>query len=67
MTVNGLRRDEVTCSPPVPKRVANPKVREDRAVQDFRQNSEKMHRVTSEDADTKAYLSTIREEGRARR
>ena len=38
--------------PPVPERVANPKIREDRAVQDFRQNSEKMRRATSKDACT---------------
>ena len=42
--------------PPVPERVANPKIREDRAVQDVRQNSEKMHRTTSEDAYTKAWF-----------
>ena len=29
--------------PPVPERIAIPRIREDRAVQDFRQNSEKMH------------------------
>ena len=40
--------------PPVPERVATPRIREDRAVQDFRQNSEKMHRATSEVANTKA-------------
>ena len=36
--------------PSVPERVANPRIRKDRVVQDFRQNSEKMHRATSEDA-----------------
>ena len=41
--------------PPAPERVADPRVREDRAVQDFRQNSEKMHRA-SEDAYTKAWF-----------
>ena len=42
--------------PPVPERVANPKTREDRAAQDLRQNSEKMHRATSKDAYTKAWF-----------
>ena len=40
--------------PPVPERFANPRIREDPAVQDFRQNSEKMHRATSDDAYIKA-------------
>ena len=31
---------------PPTERVANPRIREDRAVQDFRQNSDKMHRAT---------------------
>ena len=47
-------------SPPVPERVANPRVREDRAVQDFRQNSEKVHRAISEDAYTKAWFDYCR-------
>ena len=34
--------------PPVPERVTNPRIREDRAVQDFQMNSEKMHRATYE-------------------
>ena len=46
--------------PPVPERVANPRIREDRAVQDFRQNSEKLHRATSEDAYTKAWFDYCR-------
>ena len=46
--------------PPVPERVANTKIREDRAVQDFRQNSEKMHRATSKDAYTKAWFHHCR-------
>ena len=33
--------------PPVPERVANPRIREDRAVHDFQYNSEKMHRATT--------------------
>ena len=46
--------------PPVPERVANLKIREDRAVQDFRQNSEKMHRAASEDACPKAWFDCCR-------
>ena len=42
--------------PPAPERVANPRIREDRAVQDFQCNSEKMHRATYEDAYTKAWF-----------
>ena len=59
--------------PPVPQRVANPKIRQDRAAQDSRQNSENMHRATSENAHTKAFdycrriFITIREEGKPRR
>ena len=39
--------------PPVPKRAANPSIREDQALQEFYSNSDKIHR-TSEDAFTKA-------------
>ena len=46
--------------PPVPERIASPRVREDRAVQEFRQNSEKMHRATSEDANTRAWFDYCR-------
>ena len=46
--------------PPVLERDANPKIREDRAVQDIRQNSEKMHRATSEDAHTTAWFYCYR-------
>ena len=46
---------------PVPERVANPRIREDRAVQDFPCNSEKMHRATYEDAyTTKAWFDYCR-------
>ena len=45
---------------PVPERVANPKIREDRTAQDFRHNSEKMHRATSRDAYTKAWFDYCR-------
>ena len=40
--------------PPVPERVANPRIREDRAVLDFQRNSGKKHRATHEDAYSKA-------------
>ena len=46
--------------PPVPERVANPRIREDRAVQNIRQNSEKMHRATYEDAYTRAWFDYCR-------
>ena len=46
--------------PPVPERVAIPRLREDRAGQDFRQNSEKMHRATCEDAYTRAWFDYCR-------
>ena len=42
--------------PPVPERVANPRIQEDRAVQDFQKNSGKMHRATSDDAYTIAWF-----------
>ena len=46
--------------PPVPERVANPRIREDRAVHNFQWNSEGMHRATSEDAFTKAWFDCCR-------
>ena len=46
--------------PPLPERVANPRFREDRAVQDFQCNSEKMHRATCEDAYTRAWFDYCR-------
>ena len=45
---------------PVPERVANRRIRDDRAVQDFQRNSDKMHRATSEDAYTKAWFDCCR-------
>ena len=42
--------------PQVPERVANPRIREDRAVQDFQKNSDKMHRATHEDAFIRAWF-----------
>ena len=35
--------------PPVPERVANPRIQEDQALQEFHSNSDKMHRATPED------------------
>ena len=46
--------------PPVPERVNNPRIREDRAVQDFQCNSEKVHRATYEDAYTRAWFDQCR-------
>ena len=46
--------------PPVPERVANPRIQEDRAVQDFQRNSEKTHRATHEDAYTRAWFDYCR-------
>ena len=46
--------------PPVPERVDNPRIREDRTVQDVRQNSEKMLRATAEDAYTEAWFDCCR-------
>ena len=46
--------------PPGPERVANPRIREDRAVQDFPLNSAKMHRTTCENAYTRAWFDYCR-------
>ena len=46
--------------PPVLERIANPRIREDRAVQDFQYNSEKMHRAAREDAYTRAWFDYCR-------
>ena len=60
--------------PTVPERVANPRIQEDRAAQDFQCNSEKMHRATYGDAYTRAWfdflpkrLPAVREKGRPKR
>ena len=42
--------------PPAPERVANPRIREDRALQEFQLNSKEMHRATSDDAFTQAWF-----------
>ena len=41
---------------PALERVANQRIRDDRAVQEFQSNSDKMHRATSDDAFTQAWL-----------
>ena len=46
--------------PRVPERVPDPRIREDRAVQDFHKNSDKMHRATHEDAYAKAWFDCCR-------
>ena len=40
--------------PPLPQRVANPRIREDQALQEFHSNSDRMHRATPDDAFTQA-------------
>ena len=46
--------------PSFPERVSNPRIREDRAVQKFQSNSDKMHRAISEDAFTQAWFDYCR-------
>ena len=46
-------------APPVPERVANPRIQGDRAVQEFQSNSDKMHRATSDDAFTQAWFKNV--------
>ena len=46
--------------PPARERVANPRIREDRAVHDLQCNSEKMHRATNEYACTRAWFDCCR-------
>ena len=42
--------------PPLLKRVANPRIRDDQALHEFYLNSDKMHRATSDDAFTQAWF-----------
>ena len=42
--------------PPVPKRVANSRIRDDQALHEFFSNSDKMHRASSDDAFTRAWF-----------
>ena len=46
--------------PPVPERVANPRIRDDRAVQEFQSYSDRMHRATSDDTFTQACFNYCR-------
>ena len=45
---------------PLPKRVANPRIRDDQALHGFFSNSDKMHRATSDDAFTQAWFDYSR-------
>ena len=40
--------------PPVPERIANPRIREDQAFQEFHSNSDRMHSATFDDDFTQA-------------
>ena len=42
--------------PPLPQRVANPRIREDQALEEFHSKSDKMHRATSDDDFTQAWF-----------
>ena len=42
--------------PPVPERVANPRIREDQAFQEFHSNSDRMHSATFDDDFTQAWF-----------
>ena len=42
--------------PPVPQRVANPRIRDDQALHEFYSNSDKMHRASSDDAFTQTWF-----------
>ena len=46
--------------PPMPKRVANPRIRDDHALHEFYSNSDKMHRATSDDAFTQTWFEYSR-------
>ena len=42
--------------PPLPQRLANPKIREDQALHEFYSNSGKMHRATSDNGYKQAWF-----------
>ena len=42
--------------PPLPKRVSNPRIRDDQALHEFFSNSDKMHHASSDDAYTQAWF-----------
>ena len=44
--------------PPVPRRVVNPRIRDNQALHEFFSNSDKMHRATSDDAFTQAWFDS---------
>ena len=46
--------------PPLPRRVSNPKIRDDQALHDFFSNSDKMHRASSGDTYTQAWFDCSR-------
>ena len=45
---------------PLPRRVSNPRVRDDQALNGFFSNSDKMHRATSDDVCTQAWFDYSR-------
>ena len=55
-----LAMREHELSPPIPERVDDPRIREDRAIQDFQRNADKMHCATHEDANARAWFECCR-------
>ena len=53
-----MRQDDLP--PLVLERIVDPRIREDRAVQDFERNSDKMHRATHEDDYARAWFDCCR-------
>ena len=53
-----MKRGDVP--PPLPPRVANPRIRNDQALHFFYSNSDKMHRATSDDAYSQAWFDYSR-------
>ena len=43
-------------TPPLPRRVSNPRIRDNQALNEILSNSNKMHRATSKDAYTQAWF-----------
>ena len=46
--------------PPLPERVADPRIRDDPALNEFNSNSDKMHRATCDDDNTQAWFDCSR-------
>ena len=46
--------------PPLPRRVSNPRIRDDQTLNELFSNSDKMHRATSDDAYTQAWFDYSR-------